>query len=117
MPKTFGTALSQAQISDILAYIESLKVIVRRMRMKKFFTSALIRGLLWQAIGWIVGALFVTGIRVLMGLNPFVTRPILLYGTGLGVWRVGGRPLVCGEYGCHDGLVQMGKGRGSSGTP
>jgi cytochrome c oxidase subunit 2 len=25
MPKTFGTALTQAQISDILAYIESLK--------------------------------------------------------------------------------------------
>ena len=41
--------------------------------MKKFFTSALIRGLLWQFIGWIVGALFLTGIRVLMGLNPFVT--------------------------------------------
>jgi cytochrome c oxidase subunit I len=41
--------------------------------MKKFFTSALIRGLLWQLIGWIIGALFVTGIRVLMGLNPFVT--------------------------------------------
>jgi len=42
--------------------------------MKKFFTSALIRGLLWQAIGWLVGVLFVTGIRVLMGLNPFVTN-------------------------------------------
>ena len=41
--------------------------------MKKFFTSALMRGLLWQLIGWIVGALFVTGIRVLMGLNAFVT--------------------------------------------
>jgi cytochrome c oxidase subunit I len=41
--------------------------------MKKFFTSALMRGLLWQLIGWIVGILFVTAIRVLMGLNPFVT--------------------------------------------
>ena len=41
--------------------------------MKKFFTSALMRGLVWQLIGWIVGALFVTGIRVLMGLNAFVT--------------------------------------------
>jgi len=28
--------------------------------MKKFLTSALMRGLLWQLIGWIVGALFVT---------------------------------------------------------
>ena len=42
--------------------------------MRKFFTSALIRGLLWQLIGWIVGALFLTGIRVLMGLNAFVTN-------------------------------------------
>ncbi len=25
MPKTFGTALTQAQINDIIAYIESLK--------------------------------------------------------------------------------------------
>jgi len=41
--------------------------------MKKFFTSALMRGLLWQLIGWIVGAFFLTGIRVLMGLNAFVT--------------------------------------------
>jgi cytochrome c oxidase subunit 1 len=41
--------------------------------MKKFFTSALLRGLLWQLIGWVVGAWFLTGIRVLMGLNAFVT--------------------------------------------
>ncbi|MGA7192056.1 MAG: cbb3-type cytochrome c oxidase subunit I [Anaerolineales bacterium] len=41
--------------------------------MRKFFTSALMRGLLWQLVGWIVGALFVTGIRVMMGLNAFVT--------------------------------------------
>jgi len=41
--------------------------------MRKFFTSALMRGLLWQLIGWIAGALFLTGIRVLMGLNAFVT--------------------------------------------
>ncbi len=54
--------------------------------MKKFLTSALIRGLLWQLIGWIVGALFVTGIRVLMGLNAFVsgqyffTEPAWVFG-------------------------------------
>src|SRR5208337_87613 len=41
--------------------------------MRKLFTSALMRGLLWQLIGWIVGAFFLTGIRVLMGLNAFVT--------------------------------------------
>ena len=54
--------------------------------MKKFLTSALMRGLLWQLIGWIVGALFVTGIRVLMGLNAFVsgqyffTEPAWVFG-------------------------------------
>ncbi|HUH97618.1 MAG TPA: cbb3-type cytochrome c oxidase subunit I [Anaerolineales bacterium] len=41
--------------------------------MKKILTSALVRGLLWQFTGWIVGALFLTGIRVLMGLNAFAT--------------------------------------------
>lgn len=41
--------------------------------MKKFFSSALWHGLLWQAIGWALGALFVTLIRVLMGLKPFAT--------------------------------------------
>ncbi len=54
--------------------------------MRKLFTSALMRGLLWQFIGWIIGALFVTGIRVLMGLNPFVagqyvfTEPAWVFG-------------------------------------
>jgi cytochrome c oxidase subunit I len=54
--------------------------------MRKFFTSALMRGLLWQLIGWIVGALFVTGIRVLMGLNAlatgqyFFTEPAWVFG-------------------------------------
>lgn len=54
--------------------------------MRKFFASALMRGLLWQLIGWIVGALFVTVIRVLMGLNAFVsgqyffTEPAWVFG-------------------------------------
>ncbi len=41
--------------------------------MKKFLTSALVRGLLWQLVGWLAGALFVTGIRALMGMNLFTT--------------------------------------------
>ncbi|MEW5829373.1 MAG: cbb3-type cytochrome c oxidase subunit I [Chloroflexota bacterium] len=38
--------------------------------MKKFFKSALARGLLWQLIGSLLGAGFVTGIRAVMGLDP-----------------------------------------------
>ncbi len=56
--------------------------------MKKFLTSALVRGLLWQAIGWLLGALFVTGIRFLMGLNPFdqffFTEPAWVFGALVG---------------------------------
>jgi cytochrome c oxidase subunit 1 len=37
--------------------------------MKKFFNSALARGLLWQLIGTLVGAGLVTGIRAVMGLD------------------------------------------------
>src|ERR1700690_1134450 len=58
--------------------------------MKKFFTSALIRGLIWQIAGWIVGTLFLTGIRALMGLNPFdmnhyfFTEPAWTFGALVG---------------------------------
>ena len=56
--------------------------------MKKFLTSALVRGLLWQAIGWLLGALFVTGIRILMGMNPFdqyfFTEPAWVFGAVVG---------------------------------
>ena len=41
--------------------------------MKKFFSSALFKGLVWQIAGWAVGAAFLTLIRVLMGLNPWAT--------------------------------------------
>ncbi len=37
--------------------------------MKKFYNSALARGLLWQLIGTLIGAGLVTGIRALMGLE------------------------------------------------
>ncbi len=37
--------------------------------MKKFFKSALARGLLWQLVGTLVGGGFVTGIRAVMGLE------------------------------------------------
>ena len=52
--------------------------------MKKFFSSALWHGLLWQVIGWALGAAFVTLIRVLMGLPPFAafgfTEPAWVFG-------------------------------------
>jgi cytochrome c oxidase subunit 1 len=56
--------------------------------MKKFLTSALVRGLLWQAVGWFLGASFVTGIRLLMGLKPFdqffFTEPAWVFGALVG---------------------------------
>ncbi|MBI2759397.1 MAG: cbb3-type cytochrome c oxidase subunit I [Chloroflexi bacterium] len=52
--------------------------------MKKFFSSALARGLIWQVIGWALGAAFVTLIRILMGLKPlgifFFTEPAWVFG-------------------------------------
>ncbi len=39
--------------------------------MKKILSLGLVRGLLWQIVGTPVGALLVTAIRALMGLNPW----------------------------------------------
>ncbi|HRK89107.1 MAG TPA: cbb3-type cytochrome c oxidase subunit I [Anaerolineales bacterium] len=52
--------------------------------MKKFFSSALARGLFWQLIGLLAGAGLVTGIRALMGLSTtdtfFFTEPAWVLG-------------------------------------
>ena len=57
--------------------------------MKKFFTSALARGLFWQLIGILIGAGLVTGIRAAMGLELtakfFFTEPAWVAGGFLGV--------------------------------
>ena len=57
--------------------------------MRKFLASALARGLLWQVAGWLVGAAFVTGIRLLLGLRPlglfFFTEPAWVFGGFVGV--------------------------------
>jgi len=57
--------------------------------MKKFYSSDLARGLVWQLMGWIVGAVFVTVLRVLMGLkalDTFIfTEPALVFGGFVGV--------------------------------
>ena len=57
--------------------------------MKKFFSTALARGLFWQFIGTLVGAGLVTGIRVLMGLSAtakfFFTEPAWVLGGFFGV--------------------------------
>lgn len=56
--------------------------------MKRFFSSALMRGLLWQLIGTLLGAGLVTGIRALMGLSTtdifFFTEPAWVLGGFIG---------------------------------
>ncbi|MFN3490731.1 MAG: cbb3-type cytochrome c oxidase subunit I [Anaerolineales bacterium] len=56
--------------------------------MKKFFTSALFKGLVWQVIGFFIGAGIVTGIRALMGLSVtdkfFFTEPAWVLGAFIG---------------------------------
>lgn len=57
--------------------------------MKRFFSTALMRGLLWQFIGTLLGAGLVTGIRALMGLSItdkfFFTEPAWVLGGFIGV--------------------------------
>jgi cytochrome c oxidase subunit 1 len=57
--------------------------------MRKLTSSALVRGLAWQLIGWAVGAVAVTGLRSLLGLRPFglffFTEPAWVAGAFLGV--------------------------------
>jgi cytochrome c oxidase subunit 1 len=57
--------------------------------MKRFFSTALARGLFWQLIGTIVGAGLVSGIRALMGLSVtdafFFTEPAWVTGAFFGV--------------------------------
>ncbi len=56
--------------------------------MKKFLSSALARGLLWQFIGWGAGAGVLTLIRLLTGLKPlgsfFFTEPAWVFGGLIG---------------------------------
>src|SRR5512143_1622501 len=57
--------------------------------MGKILKSALARGLLWQFILWLAGALLLTLIRLAMGLAPFgrflFTEPAWVFGGLLGV--------------------------------
>lgn len=57
--------------------------------MREFAKSALVRGLLWQVAGWLVGAGIATGIRLLMGLSPlgpfFFTEAAWVFGGFVGV--------------------------------
>lgn len=69
--------------------------------MKKFLSTALWRGLVWQIIGWIVGALILTGIRALMGLQAidttkfFFTEPAWVFGALLSaLFFIGGSGIV-----------------------
>ncbi len=67
--------------------------------MKRFYSSAFVKGLAWQVIGWITGAVFVTLIRLLMGLKTldifFFTEPAWVFGAFLGVlFFIGGSGIV-----------------------
>src|SRR5512135_2955972 len=57
--------------------------------MKRIFTSALVRGLLWQLAGLLTGAIFVTVVRLLVHLSPlgqfFFSEPAWVFGAFLGV--------------------------------
>jgi cytochrome c oxidase subunit 1 len=71
--------------------------------MKRFYSSALVRGLVWQFIGWVAGALFVTIIRILMGLKAldtfFFTEPAWVFGGLVGVLSfIGGSGIVNDWY-------------------
>jgi cytochrome c oxidase subunit I len=57
--------------------------------MKKLYSSDLARGLVWQFTGWIVGAVFITVIRLVLGLKSldtfFFTEPAWVFGGLVGV--------------------------------
>lgn len=67
--------------------------------MKRFYSSALFWGLFWQLIGWLAGAVFVTVIRLFMGLKTldtfFFTEPAWVFGAFTGVlFFIGGSGIV-----------------------
>ena len=57
--------------------------------MRKFYSSALFRGLVWQVAGWLAGAVLLTGVRMAMGLSLFgpflLTEPAWVFGAFVGV--------------------------------
>ncbi|MFN2145478.1 MAG: cbb3-type cytochrome c oxidase subunit I [Anaerolineales bacterium] len=57
--------------------------------MKKFFNIGLVRGLIFQVIGTLVGAGLVSGIRALEGLPVWVVDQVT-FGFSEGAWVVGG---------------------------
>lgn len=67
--------------------------------MKKLYSSALVRGLVWQLGGWIVGAALITAIRAILGLSVlgifFLTEPAWVFGAFVGVLCfIGGSGIV-----------------------
>ena len=57
--------------------------------MKKFFSVGLVRGLIFQIVGTLVGAGLVSGIRALMG-KPVWVMDQVTFGFSEGAWVVGG---------------------------
>src|SRR5512135_484842 len=71
--------------------------------MRAFAKTALVRGLIWQAILWVAGILFVTLIRLAMGLLPndtyFFSEPAWVFGAFVGMLGfLGGSGVVSDWY-------------------
>ena len=70
--------------------------------MKKFYASALARGLLWQLIGWALGAVFISLIRLLMGLDVFgiffFSEPAWVFGGLMGVFGFIGGSRIASDW-------------------
>jgi cytochrome c oxidase subunit I len=52
--------------------------------MRKFFGLGLVRGILWQILGWGLGIGILTGIRVLLHLPPWKAESAIVFGALLG---------------------------------
>ncbi|MEJ2757281.1 MAG: cbb3-type cytochrome c oxidase subunit I [Anaerolineales bacterium] len=84
--------------------------------MKKFFSVGLVRGLIFQIIGTLVGAGLVSGIRALMGLPVWVMDQVT-FGFSEGAWVVGGLfGALFFLYGTRvlDGWIKWAKGEKTS---
>jgi cytochrome c oxidase subunit 1 len=73
--------------------------------MRKIYSIGLIRGLLWQILGTVVGIVIVTGIRYLLGLTPWKPESAFVFGALLGALF-----FVYG-IGAMDGWIKVASGK------
>ena len=83
--------------------------------MRTFLRTALVRGLIGQLVGWILGASVLTGIRVIMGLTAlgpfFFTEPAWVFGGLIGVFG------FIGGSGIADDWMRWARGLRPGGRP